>query len=143
LALGVDVFYTDMDVLWRLNALQAVQSRPDFLDIDIFVSEHHEEAAINTGVLYIKSNVRTRVFFSTFLSRLGVKRVHAPGDQVCVFFPRATEIVAQVQFDSSLGNYIRIVPPIAYELGVKWRRLPFYQFAEWLVTVARLDVACR
>ncbi|CAJ1326927.1 unnamed protein product [Effrenium voratum] len=67
LHLGVDVFYFDMDTIFLRNPLPEVLSQALRKGQETIFASHGDGDCINIGVFYIKSTIRTTVWFSQFL----------------------------------------------------------------------------
>ncbi|CAK9026421.1 unnamed protein product [Durusdinium trenchii] len=67
LHLGVDVFYFDMDAFFLQNPLPAVLSQARMKNHETIFASHGDGDCINIGVFYIKSTIRTTMWFSQFL----------------------------------------------------------------------------
>jgi len=67
LHLGVDVFYFDMDTFFFKNPLPAVLGQVRKQRLDTLFASHADGDCINIGVFYIRSTLRSTVWFSQFL----------------------------------------------------------------------------
>lgn len=67
LHLGLDIFYFDMDAFFLRNPLPMVLSQASVKKQEAIFASHGDGDCINIGVFYIKSTIRTTVWFSRFL----------------------------------------------------------------------------
>eukprot|EP00928_Gymnodinium_smaydae_P010844 TRINITY_DN14083_c0_g1_i1.p1 TRINITY_DN14083_c0_g1~~TRINITY_DN14083_c0_g1_i1.p1 ORF type:complete len:730 (+),score=116.57 TRINITY_DN14083_c0_g1_i1:53-2242(+) len=67
LHLGIDTFYFDMDTFFFRNPLPSVFAQVSRNSLDTLFSSHADGDCINIGVFYIRSTIRSTVWFSQFL----------------------------------------------------------------------------